>query len=153
MSWLVSGLLIFLGAHSIGFLAPSWRADRVARLGEYPWKGLYSVVSIVGFVLICHGFSLAREQPVVLYSTPVWLKHVAGLLMLPVFPLLFGGFLLWAVVDRMSWKWRAPQALRIAPPGPWNDAVAMILGLLTYALVVFWAHVRLFGVAPFGWTM
>src|SRR6202030_3055624 len=61
--------------------------------------------------------------------------------------LLFGGFLVWAVVDRISVQRRtAPQALRTAPPGPWNDAIAIVLGLAIYALVIGWAHVRLFGV-------
>jgi hypothetical protein len=42
----------------------------------------------------------------------------------------------------------APQAMRTAPPGPWNDAIAVLLGLAIYALLIGWAHVRLFGVSP-----
>jgi uncharacterized membrane protein len=67
--------------------------------------------------------------------------------------LLFGGFLAWAVADRISWKRRGPQILHTAPARPWNDALAVIAGLAVYGLVVSWAHVRLFGVAPFRFTL
>ena len=189
MTLLIAGLALFLGIHSVAIVAPSFRARIIQRMGEGAWKGLYSLISLAGFVLICHGFGLARQAPVVLYSPPTWLRHLAFLLMLPVFPLLiaaylpgriktaakhpmlaavkfwafahllangsladvllFGGFLAWAVVDRISVKRRAmPQVLRTAPPGPWNDAIAVVLGLAVYALLIGWAHVRLFGVSP-----
>jgi uncharacterized membrane protein len=63
--------------------------------------------------------------------------------------LLFGGFLAWAVMDRISLKHR-PQELRTAPPGRFNDLIAVVLGLALYALFIGWAHVRLFGVSPLG---
>jgi uncharacterized membrane protein len=189
MPLLIAGLVLFLGIHSVAIVAPSFRARTIQRMGEGAWKGLYSLISLAGFVLICYGFGLARQAPVVLYSPPTWLRHLAFLLMLPVFPLLiaaylpgriktaakhpmlaavkfwafahllangsladvllFGGFLAWAVVDRISVKRRAmPQVLRTAPPGPWNDAIAVVLGLAVYALLIGWAHVRLFGVSP-----
>ena len=63
--------------------------------------------------------------------------------------LLFGGFLAWAVLDRLSLKRRPVQAaVRTAPPGPWNDVIAVVLGLAVYALLIGWAHSRLFGVSP-----
>jgi uncharacterized membrane protein len=63
--------------------------------------------------------------------------------------LLFGGFLAWAVMDRISLKRRPlPQVLRTAPPSPWNDVIVVVFGLATYALLIGWAHVRLFGVSP-----
>jgi uncharacterized membrane protein len=64
--------------------------------------------------------------------------------------LLFGSFLAWAVVDRISLKRRPAQAVRDLPARPWNDAVAILAGLAFYALFVLWAHLRLFGVAPMG---
>ncbi len=54
MLLLITGLLLFLGIHSIGLLAPSLRQAAITRMGEMPWKGLYSVVSLIGFVLICY---------------------------------------------------------------------------------------------------
>jgi uncharacterized membrane protein len=189
MPLLIAGLVLFLGVHSVAIIAPSFRTRTIQRMGEGAWKGLYALISSAGFVLICYGFGLARQAPVVLYSPPTWLRHLAFLVMLPVFPLLiaaylpgriktaakhpmlaavkfwafahllangsladvllFGGFLAWAVVDRISVKRRAmPQVLRTAPPGPWNDAIAVVLGLAVYALLIGWAHVRLFGVSP-----
>ena len=63
--------------------------------------------------------------------------------------LLFGGFLAWAVMDRISLK-RRPQSIRTAPPGRFNDVIAVVLGLVLYAFFIGWAHVRLFGVSPLG---
>jgi uncharacterized membrane protein len=63
--------------------------------------------------------------------------------------LLFGGFLAWAVVDRISLK-RRPQLIKTAPPGKFNDLVAVVVGLAVYALFIGWAHLKLFGVSPLG---
>ena len=52
---LVLGLLLFLGAHSVRIFADGWRARTVARLGDLPWKGLYAIVSVLGFALIIWG--------------------------------------------------------------------------------------------------
>lgn len=64
--------------------------------------------------------------------------------------LLFGGFLAWAVLDRISFKRRPPQTIPTAPPGRFNDPLAVVLGLVIYALFIGSAHVRLFGVSPLG---
>jgi uncharacterized membrane protein len=61
---------------------------------------------------------------------------------------LFGAFLVWAVADRISFKRRPPQMIKTAPPSPFNDVIAVVGGVAVYALVIFWAHVRLFGVSP-----
>jgi uncharacterized membrane protein len=63
--------------------------------------------------------------------------------------LLFGGFLVWAGVDRMSLK-RRVQAVPAAPAGRFNDLIAVVVGLALYALFIEWAHLRLFGVSPLG---
>jgi uncharacterized membrane protein len=188
MCLLIAGLVMFLGVHSIAMVAPRLRDSWCATLGEGPWKGIYSLLSLAGFVLICWGFSQARQVPTVLYTPPAWLRYVAAVLMLPVFPLLFasllpgqiravmkhpllaavkiwalthllangmladvvlfGSFLAWAVLDRISLKRRPPRPIRTAPERPWNDAAALILGLAVYGLFVVWAHRWLFGVTP-----
>ncbi len=198
MTVLLVGLLLFLGIHSVAIVAPRARDAWVQRLGEMPWKGLYSMVSLVGFALIVWGYGLAREQPLLLYSLPSGFRHLAALLMLPVFVLLFatylpgriqsaakhpmllavklwalahllgqsatggtladvalfGGFLVWAVVDRISVKRRAAagllRTLPLGPPRAINDAIALVGGLAVYALFAFWLHAVLFGVRPFG---
>lgn len=64
--------------------------------------------------------------------------------------LLFGSFLAWAVVDRISLKRRVPRALPGAPESGMNDIIAVVVGLAIYVLFVLWAHRALIGVAPFG---
>lgn len=187
MMYLVLGLILFLGIHSVSIVAPAWRGARSAAMGEGAWKGLYSVVSIAGFALLIYGYGLARQQPDVLYTPPAAMRHLAMLLMLPVFPLLlaaylpgrlkraakhpmllavkfwalahllangnladvllFGGFLVWAVADRISMKRRVQRPLPGAPPSAMNDVIAVVGGVVIYALFVYWAHVWLIGVA------
>ena len=63
---------------------------------------------------------------------------------------LFGAFLAWAVLDRISLKRRAPVALRTAPARRFNDLLAVLLGLGVYLLFIVWAHRWLIGVSPLG---
>lgn len=93
MGWLILGLVIFLGGHSVSIVAPAWRDGMARRLGEWPWKGLYSIVALVGFVLVVWGYGQARMDPVWLYVPPPWMRHVAFLLMLFVFPLFLAAYL------------------------------------------------------------
>jgi len=64
--------------------------------------------------------------------------------------LLFGGFLAWAVADRISLKKRPARPIPGAPASPLNDVIAVVGGLAIYALFVFAAHAWLFGVSPLG---
>lgn len=89
--YLVAGLILFLGSHSVRIVADDWRAEQVARLGERKWKGLYTVVALAGFVLIVWGYGQARMEPVVLWTPPVWTRHLASLLVLPAFVLIVAG--------------------------------------------------------------
>ena len=82
MSILIIGLIIFLGLHSVRIFADGWRMRVQAQRGEGAWKGLYSVLSLIGFALIIWGYGLARQQPVVLWVPPVAMRHIAALLML-----------------------------------------------------------------------
>lgn len=82
MSFLILGLLIFLGVHSVRMVADDWRSHCMARLGPATWKGLYAMLSLIGFVLICWGYGLARQHPVVLWTPPMATRHVAALLVL-----------------------------------------------------------------------
>lgn len=93
MSWLILGLVLFLGMHSVAIVAPHMRDRWAAHLGDNAWKGLYSLVSAVGLGLIVWGFGLARENPVLLYSLPGGMRHLAALLLLPVFVLLLAAYL------------------------------------------------------------
>ena len=87
------GLAIFVGLHSLSIVAPGARDRLAARLGEGPWKTLYSVLSLVGLVLLVTGFAAERTTSMVLYSPPLALRYVAVALMLPVFPMVLAAFL------------------------------------------------------------
>ena len=63
--------------------------------------------------------------------------------------LLFGSFLAWAVVDRISMKRRTARPLPGMPESDTNDIIIVVLGLALYAVTVVWAHAVLFGVRPF----
>jgi uncharacterized membrane protein len=93
MSILIIGIAVFLGIHSISIVTPGLRARAVASMGPNRWRGVYSLVSAAGFVLILYGYHLARQAPVVLYMPPAWMRHITLLLMLPVFPLILAAYL------------------------------------------------------------
>ena len=62
-------------------------------MGEPMWKGAYALIALAGLIMLVYGYGFARLDPVVLYSPPAGLRHVALLLMVPVFPLLFAAYL------------------------------------------------------------
>lgn len=92
MALLVLGLVLFLGVHSVRIVADDWRSAQIARRGEKAWKGLYTLLSIVGFVLIVWGYGQARTEPVFLWQPPLWTKHLASLFVLLAFVLLAAAY-------------------------------------------------------------
>ena len=131
MTLLILGLLLFLGIHSVRIVADDWRARFIAGRGAMTWKGLYSVIAIAGFVLICVGFGQARQQPVVLWSPPRWTHDLAGLLTLAAFVLVTAAYV----------PGNAVKA-RLKDP--------MILGVKTWALAHLLANGTLADVILFG---
>ena len=93
MILLVAGLIVFLGSHSTRIVAEPWRRRRIERLGAGTWKVLYSLVSIAGLVMIVWGYGLARAEPVMLWQPPLWTRHLAALLTLPVFVLIAAAYI------------------------------------------------------------
>ena len=89
---LISGLFLFLGVHSIRIFADGWRTTQIKRMGAMPWKGLYSILSVVGFLLIIWGFGIARSTPLILWSPPTWTRHLAAVLMLLAFIFLVAAY-------------------------------------------------------------
>ena len=85
---LIAGLLLFLGVHSTRVFANDWRNHTLARMGEKPFKGLYALLSLAGFVLLLWGYGQARQQGVMLWNPPVATRHLAALLTLIAFVLL-----------------------------------------------------------------
>ena len=92
MTFLILGLLVFLGVHSTRIIAEDWRTAQIGRLGEMTWKALYSVLSLAGLGLLAWGFGQARQAPVVLWSPPAGMRHATELLTLIAFILLVAGY-------------------------------------------------------------
>jgi uncharacterized membrane protein len=136
MIYLVLGLVLFLGVHSISIVAPVWR-DRVAARSGNAWRGLYSLISIVGFVVIVWGYGIARRSPVVLYAPPAWTHYITAALMLPVFTLLLAAYFPGRIKD----TFKHPMLLGVIL---WAVAHLIATGML--------ANVVLFG-SFFAWAL
>jgi len=81
MPILVLGIVLFLGVHSLTTLR-DLRARLIARLGEGPFKGLYSAVAGLGLVLIVWGFHRYRAEGwIQIWTPPPGLRHVTIALM------------------------------------------------------------------------
>jgi uncharacterized membrane protein len=173
-------------------VAKGWRSQVVAQRGLGAWKGVVSVLSLLGFVLLIWGYGQARLQPVVLWTPPVATRHLAALLTLVAFVflaaayvprnairarlghpmvlavkvwalahllangtladvLLFGSFLVWAVLSFRAARQRDRAAgLQRASGTVAGTLGAVVLGGVAWAVFALWAHVALIGVRPFG---
>ena len=192
MVYLVLGLVIFLGAHSVRIVADDWRSRTIARIGANGWKGVYSVASLIGFALIIWGFGQARMQPMQLWSPPPGMRHLALLLTLAAFVLLaaayvpgnsikarvhhpmvlgvkvwalahllangnrahvllFGAFLVWAVLDFSSARRRDRVAGTVYPAGrPMATVVTVVAGAVAWAVFAMWLHGWWIGIRVIG---
>lgn len=192
MSVLIIGLLLFLGVHSVRIFAEDWRGARIARFGETGWKLAYSLVSLVGLVVLIYGYGMSRADPVFVWNPPIWTRHLAALLTLPAFILLaaayvpgnrikaalshpmilgvkvwafahllangrlgdivlFGAFLLWAVLDFRAARQRDRTGAVTRPAGNLTgDAITLAAGLIGWAVFALYLHAWLIGVPVFG---
>jgi len=192
MTYLILGLIIFLGVHSVRMVADNWRTRTRRRLGAGIWKGLYSLASLAGLALVAWGFDAARDQPLLLWSPPVAMRHVAALLTLLAFVLLaaayvpgngikarlhhpmvlgvkvwalahllsngmlvhvvlFGSFLIWAVLNFRVARRRDRAAGTVYPAGNIRaTAIALALGVAAWAIFAFGLHGLLIGIKPLG---
>ncbi len=138
MSYLILGIVIFLGVHSVRIVADGWRTKQLEKMGEMVYKGLYSVLSIIGFALIIWGFGVARETPQLLWTLPVGMRHAASLFTLLAFVLLAAAY-----VPGNLFKARLHHPMVLAVKS-WALAHLLSTGNL--------AHVILFG-AFLGWAV
>ena len=79
MEVLITGLIVFFGAHLIPSF-PGLRSTLVHKLGEKPYRAIYSVISLTGFGLIILG--MGKIDFIAVYEPPDWGRHVTGLFML-----------------------------------------------------------------------
>lgn len=185
MVMMLLGLVVFLGVHVVSSLR-GLRTALVGALGEGPYKGFYSLLSVSGLLLTAYGFALWRAAgPAQIWVPPLGLTHLTLLLMVfsCIFlvaayvpshirtrlkhPMLVGvktwalahllangdaasmtlflAILAWAVYDRISLK-RRSAPVPAAPSGYGGDAVAVVGGLVLYALLAFVFHPYVIGV-------
>ena len=191
MSLLIIGLIIFLGSHSCRIFAEPWRNHMIDRLGEVKWKGLYTIISIIGLILVVIGYGQARQTPVVLWQPATYLTHIAILLNLVAFIflagsspsnnairlklkhpmilgvkvwalahllangtlvdlILFGSFLLWAVLDFRSARKRPILMPEKAVVSTKATVIVIVSGIVIWAAFIFGLHQYLIGVSPLG---
>ena len=209
MTQLILGLILFLGAHSVRIWADGWRNQTIEAYGEKAFKGVYALVSILGFYLLVVGYGEARLQTVALWNPPIFTKHISMLLMLlssillvatyiprnhfkmrlghpmvlsvKVWALshllangnladlvLFGSFLIWAVLNFRSARARDRALLlnlnvteeaageSIAEsesahqPKLLSTIMTLVGGMAIWALITFVLHAKIVGVSPMG---
>ena len=209
MTQLILGLILFLGAHSVRIWADGWRNQTIEAYGEKAFKGVYALVSILGFYLLVVGYGEARLQTVALWNPPIFTKHISMLLMLlssillvatyiprnhfkmrlghpmvlsvKVWALshllangnladlvLFGSFLIWAVLNFRSARARDRALLlnlnvteeaagesideseSAHQPKLLSTIITLVGGIAIWALITFVLHAKIVGVSPMG---
>lgn len=134
MTLLIAGLLLFLGVHSIRMLAPAARERWRAHLGAGIWKGLYSLLALLGLALIAWGFDAARENPVIVWmpSSPgmaMGLRHLAVLLTVLAFVLLAAAYV---PGNHLKARVGHPMVLGVKT---WAFAHLLVAGMLVHLLL------------------
>lgn len=90
MALLIIGIIVFLGLHLLP-TCTSTRDRLVASLGETGYRVFFSVASILALALLVYGFATA---PIIqIWVPPVWMRHLAMLLMIPAFIFLVAAYL------------------------------------------------------------
>jgi len=187
MNMLLAGLALFFIPHFYSaFRSRTPGKDIKERMGEKPYMGLYSVLSLAGFALFCIGYVKARPSDI-LYTPPSWgaMANIVLMLFALIFVtasqlpagnikkrlkhpmlvsvkiwaighllangelnsvLLFGTFLVYAVIDRIRVKRRGDVGAALAVPDTKWDIISLLVGGGLFAAIILWLHPLLFGV-------
>ena len=191
LAFMMLGLVAFLGVHVV----PALRAQRagvIARLGEVPYKGIFSLISLIGIILIASGFARYRAAGSVdIWHPPSWTHRINNILMWPAIVcvvaayipgniqrllkhpmligtmlwafahltangdlgsiILFGAFLVWAVIDRFTLEQRGHPGTPLFPHGGHgNDIVTVVVATLLFLVLGYWFHPYVIGVPAFA---
>jgi len=112
MSILLTGVILFFGVRLFSY-ARGLRAELISRLGEGPYKGIYSLISAVGLGLMIWGYTRTRAGPAaadILYWPPAWGRHAAMLLVL----LAMLSFAIYLFRGRLKLWLRHPMSIGVA---------------------------------------
>lgn len=135
MTLLIAGLLVFIAIHLVPTRV-ALRQTLVAKLGELPYKAVFSLISLAGLVMIVMGKGSAEFVSV--WNPPAFTMHITKLLMLPVFVLLLAAY----IPCNIKRKLRHPMLIAVklwalAHLVANGDLASMLLfgGFLAYAVV------------------
>lgn len=139
MSLLFLGLALFLGVHLVPF-AVSAREALVARLGKNGYRGAFSAVSLLGFVLLIVGMKSAPFVHV--FTPPSWGRGVTFALM-GAFAVCFAALYLPTNLKRvtahpMLWGTAFWGAAHLFSNGD-LASLALFGGFLVFALLDMWS--------------
>jgi len=189
MALFLIGLIIFLGSHSCRIFADSWRNQMIDRIGEVKWKGLYTIISLIGFIIMVIGYGQARQNTVVLWQPNAALIYIALALNLVAFIflagsspsnnairlklkhpmilgvkvwalahlisngslvdlILFGAFLIWAILDFRSARKRHVHIPEQAQVSTKATVITIVSGVILWVVFIFGLHQYLIGVSP-----
>lgn len=182
MLMLFLGGAIWAGTHLMVSVAPELRGALVARLGELPYKGLFSLALVIALVLMVMGWKTAPATAVWLPPAPM--RHIT-MLLVPIAVVLFlaarlptdikqlirhpqltgvklwavahllsngearslvlfGGMLLWAVLEVIFINRRDGKRARPPKVGALKTTISTLVALLVAGVLVF-AHPWLSG--------
>lgn len=188
MTVLYIGILLFGGSHLFSILFPAVRNRLKAWWGEQRYKGVYSLVSLVGIGLMVWGYAQTRDNGELLYVPMAGAKHITMLLVLLGFifisafhgkgyikkwlqnpfsigiglwsighlladgktpvVLIYLTFLIVSVLDIAANMMRENRA--VFEPKVKSDFIAVVVGLVIYALLLFVFHPYVIGVKLVG---
>lgn len=140
---------------AVGLIAWGYAAARVTPVVLYvppAWtRNVTLLLMLAVFPMVYATFLPCRIHSALKYPDLVAIKTwaVAHLLANGMLAdvLLFGGFLAWAVVNRISLKHRV-RSLPLGVASPFNDLVCVIAGVVTYLLILLFLHRALIGISP-----
>src|SRR5258708_37427055 len=132
MAILILGLVLFLGIHTLTTMRTT-RAAVIGRLGEGPYKGLYSLISAIGLVLIVWGFGRYRSVGYIqVWNPPFAIFHPIALV------------LLWFAFVALASAYAPPSKIKAALRHP------MLVAVKPWALSHFLEHGDLGSMLLFG---
>ena len=108
---LIAGLIIFLGIHSLRIASEEARDRLISRLGEGRFKGAYSILSLVGLVLLVYGYGQARADTTQWWVPPSGFRYVTFILVPISFILVASAYL---PLGRIKAAVRHPMVLGVA---------------------------------------
>ena len=80
MTFLIAGVLLWVAAHLIPTLATGLRQGLIDKLGDGPYRGIFTLIVLTSLGLIVFGWRMTPEE--YLYVLPLWSRHAGFVLMM-----------------------------------------------------------------------